>query len=658
MRRRILLPTSLICVLALAASLFAQGGTIRYIYDELGRLVGVIDASGNAAAYHYDAVGNLLSITRTISTEVAIIEFTPDAGPIGQTVTIDGTGFSATPGQNTVTFNGTAASVSSATTTRLVVTVPASATTGIISITSPNGSANSSTSFVVTTSMAPTISGFSPSVGAAGTSVTISGTNFDTVAAQNRTVVNLTRASVTTASSTSLALTVPAGAASGRFAVTTPNGNVVSTDDFFIPPAPYGASDVVSTARLVFSQLLNFNIGTASKVGLVVFDGTAGQRVALKIVPGPISGVSLLRPSQSVLQTHSTGIGTTLMEPPLLPVTGTYQFLVDPVGSSTGSTALTLYDVPADYTTTIGNGAPGVTVSTTVPGQNGQLTFTGAVNDRASVVVSAGPLGSVVLQKPDGSTLASVPIGIVAGFIDTTVLPVAGTYTLFVNYSNANTGSVTVTRHAVPADVSGTIPTDGTATAVVITTPGQNGELTFSGTSTHRMSLKVSSGPAGSVSLRKPDGSQVAAVTSGPATFMEPQTLDTTGTHAVRVNPSGANSGTLTLNLYDVPADTTGTVTIGGSAVAVPLAVPGQVGTRTFSGTASQVVTVRVTGNTFGITTVRLLKPDGTQLTSATSLSGSFNLPQQTLPTTGTYTIVVDPSAANVGTLNVAVTNP
>jgi hypothetical protein len=488
--------------------------------------------------------------------------------------------------------------------------------------------------------------------------VTISGTNFDTVAAHNRTVVNLTRASVTSASATSLALTVPAGAASGRFAVTTPAGSVVSTDDFFIPPAPYVAGDVASTARLAFSNTLNFNIGTASKVGLVVFDGTAGQRVALKIVPGPISGVSLFRPSQSVLQTHSTGIGTTLMEPPLLPVTGTYQFLVDPVGSGTGSTALTLYDVPADYTTTIGNGAPGVTVSTTVPGQNGQLTFTGAVDDRCSVVVTAGPPGSVVLQKPDGSTLASVPIGIVAGFIDTTVLPVAGTYTLFVNYSNANTGSVTVTRHAVPADVSGTIPTDGTATAVVITTPGQNGELTFSGTSTHRMSLKVSSGPAGSVSLRKPDGSQVAAVTSGPATFMEPQTLDTTGTHAVRVNPSGANSGTLTLNLYDVPADTTGTVTIGGSAVSVPLAVPGQMGTRTFSGTASQVITVRVTGNTFGITTVRLLKPDGTQLTSATSLSGSFNLPQQTLPTTGTYTIVVDPSAANVGTLNVAVTNP
>jgi hypothetical protein len=31
---------------------------------------------------------------------------------------------------------------------------------------------------------------------------------------------------------------------------------------------------------------------------------------------------------------------------------------------------------------------------------------------------------------------------------------------------------------------------------------------------------------------------------------------------------------------------------------------------------------------------------------------------QQTLPTTGTYTVVVDPYQWNTGTINVAVTNP
>ena len=36
----------------------------QYFYDELGRLVGVVDGSGNAAVYVYDEVGNLLSIRR------------------------------------------------------------------------------------------------------------------------------------------------------------------------------------------------------------------------------------------------------------------------------------------------------------------------------------------------------------------------------------------------------------------------------------------------------------------------------------------------------------------------------------------------------------------------------------------------------------------
>jgi len=55
---------------------------------------------------------------------------------------------------------------------------------------------------------------------------------------------------------------------------------------------------------------------------------------------------------------------------------------------------------------------------------------------------------------------------------------------------------------------------------------------------------------------------------------------------------------------------------------------------------------------------VRLLKPDGSQLTSSFSSSSSFNLTQQTLPTTGTYTIVIDPSGTNTGSMNVSVTSP
>ncbi len=55
------------CLLVAALVLWPVSSTsdqAQYFYDELGRLVGVIDGSGNVAVYNYDAVGNLLSIER------------------------------------------------------------------------------------------------------------------------------------------------------------------------------------------------------------------------------------------------------------------------------------------------------------------------------------------------------------------------------------------------------------------------------------------------------------------------------------------------------------------------------------------------------------------------------------------------------------------
>jgi hypothetical protein len=69
-------------------------------------------------------------------------------------------------------------------------------------------------------------------------------------------------------------------------------------------------------------------------------------------------------------------------------------------------------------------------------------------------------------------------------------------------------------------------------------------------------------------------------------------------------------------------------------------------------------VTVRITSNTIGLVTVALKKPDGSQLTASTSSAASFNLTQQTLPTTGPYTVTVNPDAFNTGSLAVSVTSP
>ena len=106
------------------------------------------------------------------------------------------------------------------------------------------------------------------------------------------------------------------------------------------------------------------------------------------------------------------------------------------------------------------------------------------------------------------------------------------------------------------------------------------------------------------------------------------------------MDPVSHAVGNVTLTLYTVPTDTTGTVTIGGRRRPSPSARPAIPDVQR----DGQQVTVRVTSNTFGWVTARLKRPDGTVLTSLQGF-GNFNLPTQTLPTTGTYTIEVDPAA-------------
>ena len=351
-----------------------------------------------------------------------------------------------------------------------------------------------------------------------------------------------------------------------------------------------------------------------------------------------------------------------------LPATATYTIVVDPVGTATGSLTLTLYDVPADISGPIVAGGGAETVTTTVAGQNGRLSFTGGVGQRVSIKVGAGPVGTVSLVGPDRGLIASVSIpAFGTTLLDTQTLAIAGTHSVVVDYSGKNTGSVQLTLYTVPADISGTITANGSAVTVSPGTPGQNGALTFSGASGQRVSVYVSGvSMTAVISVKSPSGTTLGSttVTVLPG-FVEPITLPATGTYTLFVDPTGAATGSVTLNLYDVAADGSGTLTVGGAGVGVTVSSPGQNAALTFSGTSGQQITVRVTSSDFrtpanvvSTVTVKLLKPDGTTLTSITSMGTTFNLATQTLPSTGTYTVVIDPSQANTGSLTVTITNP
>ena len=149
-----------LCVALIPARLLAQPPSVYYVYDELNRLIAIVDPYGNAASYTYDAIGNILNIDRFdaagIPDAVAISMFAPVAGRVGATVQVFGRGFGTTIAQNSMTFGGQRATILAATPTRLVVKVPDGAQTGPIAVTTPLGAATSARAFRVIGDLAVT----------------------------------------------------------------------------------------------------------------------------------------------------------------------------------------------------------------------------------------------------------------------------------------------------------------------------------------------------------------------------------------------------------------------------------------------------------------------------------------------------------------------
>src|SRR6266498_94859 len=201
---------------------------------------------------------SLSSFTVTTSVPAPTIgSFSPPSGAVGTSVTINGTNFSGSGfTTSAVTFNNVSASFTVNSSTKITATVPSGATDGRIRVTTPGGTATSSTSFDVTSPLAPTISSFSPSSGPVGTQVTINGSNFVNV---SKVTFSNVSASFTVNSSTKITATVPSGATDGRIRVTTPGGTATSSASFNVttPPKPTISSFSPSSGPVGSSVTIN-----------------------------------------------------------------------------------------------------------------------------------------------------------------------------------------------------------------------------------------------------------------------------------------------------------------------------------------------------------------------------------------------------------------
>jgi hypothetical protein len=382
--------------------------------------------------------------------------------------------------------------------------------------------------------------------------------------------------------------------------------------------------------------------------------------------------MSILKPDGGTLvpTAYVTSSGA-FVDAQTVPVTGTYTIKLNPAAMAVGSLTAQLFDVGQDPTATIVIGGPAVTVTTAQPGQNANLSFSAMAGQRFSLGVSGVKLGggsyvNMSVVKPDGSILVPTTYVSSSGkFIDAQTVPVTGIYTIKLNPDTTATGSLTLQLFDIGQDPTATITIGGPAVTVSTVKPGQNASLTFSAIEGQRFSMNVSGvkltgGSYLSMSVLKPDGSILVPVAyvSSSGTFIDVRTIPVTGTYTIRLNPGSMAVGSLAMQLFDVGSDPTAEITIGGPAATVVIAKPGQNASLTFNGAAGQSATIRIAHTTIGCQTISLRKPDSSVLISSLYCGTTFNLPPQTLPVAGVYTITIDPNSSGVGSISISLTGP
>ncbi|MDF0643088.1 MAG: IPT/TIG domain-containing protein [Nitrospira sp.] len=266
------------------------------------------------------------------------------------------------------------------------------------------------------TQQTPTITNFTPTEGPAGTSVTITGTNFDSVPANNTVQFNGVTAVVTSAAATTIVATVPPGATTGPITVTTAAGTATSATNFTVLAAPAITGFSPATGRAGVTVTVT---GTNFvNVQSVTFNGTAATNVTIQntttltaVVPstattGPLAVATTGGAATST--GHFVVIPTQDMQLSVLPATitipssGEASFAVALTGSGgfTNAATLAATGLPGGMTASFRN-------ATLTAGQSTRLTVT------TNGAIPAGPISLTVTATGlvNGvSTTRSVPV--------------------------------------------------------------------------------------------------------------------------------------------------------------------------------------------------------------------------------------------------------
>ncbi len=508
-----------------ASSVTFGGVSASYTVNSSTQITATVPAGANTGSIAVTTAAGVATSATTYSVTPSITGFSPSSGAVGATVTINGQAFT---GVTAVAFNGTSAAFTFVSNTQITATVPAAATTGTISVTTPSGTGTSGSNF----SVLPVIGSFSPSNGVIGSVVTVTGTTLTGATAV--TINGVNAPSYTVVSSTQIDITVPAGATTGLIAVTTPSGTATSASTYTVKP------NIVSFA------------GTSGPVGTsVVITGTAFTG-ATSVTFGGVSASYTVNSSTQITATVPAGANTG-------------SIVVVTAGGT--ATSATTYAVTPSITSFSPSSGP-IGTSVTINGQaftgatgvafNGtNATFTVVSNIQITATVPAGAsTGTIAITTPSGSGTSGSSFTVTAtisgfapasGIVGSSVI-ITGTGffgVTAVRVNGVNMASFTVDS---PTQITAAIPTAATSGLISVTTAGgtANSASNFSIVPSIT-SLGTTSGPVGtSVTINGSGFGLATAITFNgvSATFSASASPYTSITATV---PAGATTGTVSV---------------------------------------------------------------------------------------------------------------
>jgi hypothetical protein len=581
------------------ATVSGSGTTYNVVVSGMTSNNGTVIASLAAGVAH-DAAGNVNSaststdntVTVTAPSAPSITSFSPTGGAVGVTVTINGSNFT---GATAVTFNGASATFTVNTSIKITATVPAGATTGLIRVMTPAGTATSASNFT----LAPLITNFTPMSGTVGASVVITGTTFTGTTSVK---FNGTSALFTLNSDTQLTTTVPAGATTGPISVTTPAGTATSASNFTVAPrvttftptsGPVGTSVTINGANFTGATAVTFNgvsatftVNTSIKITATV---PAGATTGLIRVTTPAGtgtsagnftvkpGITSFTPTSGAVSISVTITGTTFTGTTSVKFNGTsavFTFSSDtqltttvPAGATTGPISVT---TPAGTATSASNFtvAPRITSFTPTSGLVGTSVTINGSNFTGATGVTFSGFSATFTVNTSIKITATVPAGATTGLISVT--------------TPAGTGTSTSTFTVTPLITNFTPMSGGVGTSVTITGTTFTGttSVKFNGTSASftfisdsQITATVPAGAtSGPISISTPAGTATSAtiffVTPGTIGIDATVSLDGSGTMTTPpFSTSTAGDLLIAFVAYDGPSSSPQTASVSGAGL-------------------------------------------------------------------------------------------